>query len=685
MDDNPNQQKKQAEYGAYQGFHPALTALLLFFMAVIGFLSYSNTFQSPFVLDDGIFVLNNPASRITQLTPETLFRAAIDGRPARRLIPNASFALNYYFGRYAPAGYHLLNIVIHLLAAVFLYFFTKHTITVSGPYRHPLPAKQKPYTLSTAPEFIAFFAALIWMVHPVQTQAVTYICQRMTSLVALFYILSLLLYVKGRMAMQAGNTGWVKIIVYFAGCLAAGICAVASKQNAGTLPLIILVYEWFFFQDLKLFHSKKSLLLMAAVAVIFAVIAISYLGDAPIKRILAGYAHRDFTPSQRVMTEWRVILYYVSLLFWPAPSRLNLDHDYPLSFSLVTPETTLLSLTAIAGLIFMALAVIRKDRLLSFIIIWFLGTLAIESSIIGIEIIFEHRNYLPSMLVAVGVVVMIFRLFRDKRIAYGLLCLLAVSCAFWTYQRNTVWETNLSILKDCVKKSPRKIRPRQNLATDLLLQGHTSLAADLFHSILKIDPTYINAYNNLGNLMVRQNDIRAAFDYYIAALKVTPESNKYHIKDLSSVHFNLGSILFYRRMFEEAEFHFLEGLQLDPENDEMHSRLGQVLLELKKIKMAEKHFNRAVRLNPDNLSAKKFLDQIKKMVRRNAPDSQNTDKIPKILNKNDILYFKLACLYKQQKNYSRAIKAFQKSLNIHPENALAASLLNECLRKVVPE
>ena len=670
-----------------------LQVLLLLILIVAGVGIYADTMHAPFVFDDHNFILNDYTNRITQLTPETLFRAAIDGRAARRLIPNASFALNYYFGRYAPAGYHLLNIVIHLLAAVFLYFFTKHTITVSGPYRHPLPAKQKPYTLSAAPELIAFFAALLWMGHPVQTQAVTYICQRMTSLVALFYILSLLLYVKGRMAMQAENTGQVKIIVYFAGCLVAGICAVASKQNAGTLPLIILVYEWFFFQNLKLFNSKKSLLLAAAVVAIFAAIAITYLGDAPIKRILAGYAHRDFTPSQRVMTEWRVILYYVSLLFWPAPSRLNLDHDYPLSFSLVTPGTTLLSLIAIAGLIFTALALARKDRLFSFIIIWFLGTLAIESSIIGIEIIFEHRNYLPSMLVAVGVVVMIFRLFRDKRLACGCLCLLAASCAFWTYQRNTVWENRVSLWQDCAQKSPGKSRPHNDLGVALYDTDDPYGAITEYEKALHIDPNRANILNNMGNALLKLGRTDDAIGFFKRSLQISPEyikgennlGNAFMIKgnyqkaaehfksvldkkpDNVEANINMGAALARLNKIDDATVYYKKALTHDPYNPEAHNNLGVLFVQKRMYQQAFDHFNQALVLRPGYDSAKNNIQKLQSLEEQNQRQEDNLkDKIA-LEPKNALLHFKLAKIYEANGKLNDAVEAYKTAIELDPK------------------
>ena len=259
------------------------TAVGLFIIMAAGILTYSNTFDSPLVFDDEFFIINDTAVHMTDLSGDAIKTAAVDGRPRHRLMPNISFALNYYFGRLSPFGYHLVNLIIHLLSGIFLFFFIKNSFYIDPQNKQ-----------ESHPELIAFFAALIWIVQPVGTQSVTYICQRMASMVALFYILSLLFYVKGRMAMRQTPSEWLKPCLFFSGGFLAAVCAFATKENAGTLPLVILLYEWFFFQDLKLKWSRRQTLWIAFFVIVFAGVVFWYMGENPLVRILNSYKRRDF-------------------------------------------------------------------------------------------------------------------------------------------------------------------------------------------------------------------------------------------------------------------------------------------------------------------------------------------------------------------------------------------------------
>ncbi|MFO8076981.1 MAG: hypothetical protein R6T85_12775, partial [Egibacteraceae bacterium] len=144
------------------------------------------------------------------------------------------------------------------------------------------------------PTWIAFFASLLWLVQPVNTQAVTYIVQRMTSMAALFFMLSLLLYALGRGRWLDRGKLTPAAGFAFLGCVLSGICALISKQNAAMLPIIILLYEWFFFQNLSISLSKKQVGLIVCCIAVFGGIALLYLGGDPLGRILSGYAPQEF-------------------------------------------------------------------------------------------------------------------------------------------------------------------------------------------------------------------------------------------------------------------------------------------------------------------------------------------------------------------------------------------------------
>ena len=455
--------------------------LLLLSLALIVILIYANTIDSPFIFDSRSNIESNPHIRISKINLNELTGAAFKSPSRKRPLSNISFALNYYLHGYNVVGFHVVNLLIHICTGFFLYFLIKSTFLT--------PVLESRYGNYM---WISFFTAAIWMVHPLQTQSVSYVVQRMNSLCAMFYMLSILFYARFRLSRQQKNKWWL-----FLGCILAGALALASKQIAATLPVFIIVYEWYFFRDLDLKWLKNHIPLLAGFLLLAAVIALALLGSNPLDRVLEGYKNRDFTLTQRLLTEPRVILFYLSQLLWPHPSRLNLDHDFPLSNSLLDPMTTIFSIITIAALIGLAVVTARKQRLLSFCILWFFGNLVIESSILALEIIFEHRIYLPSMAFSLIVALAVCRWVKPAWLQAVLLCTMVTAGAIWTYERNTVYNDRITFWQDCVKKSPRKARPHNNLGVALADQGYHDEAIEKYLKALEIDPLYQEPVGNI--------------------------------------------------------------------------------------------------------------------------------------------------------------------------------------------
>ena len=218
----------------------SVTIVLLFTLLGAGI--YSNTLKVPFIFDD-VHIYENPHIRITTLSDigKAGFNSSSFKTSSLRPVAYISFALNYYFHQYNLVGYHVVNIIIHILTGIFLYFFIKTTLIISIPQ-----SANRSNSESLDPSFIAFGAALVWLVHPVHTQSVTYIIQRMNSMAAMLYILSFFLYIKGRLAKN-GNKSWL----WFAGSAVAWLLSLCCKQISATLPFFIFLYEWYFFQDLS--------------------------------------------------------------------------------------------------------------------------------------------------------------------------------------------------------------------------------------------------------------------------------------------------------------------------------------------------------------------------------------------------------------------------------------------------
>ena len=594
-------------------------ALLLVLLAVPVIFIYADALTGPFIFDDKIHIQENPHIRIPQITFKGLATAAFDSPLPRRPVAYISFALNYYLHGDNVVGFRLLNIIIHVISGILLYFFIQATFHT--------PAMQ---SWNTNAKWISFFAAAIWMVHPLQTQSISYIVQRMNSLAAMFYILSFLLYVHFRMNPLKRSKGWL-----LSGCILAGILALGTKENAATLPFFLILYEWYFFENLSLKWLKAHIPRLAGLFLLLAIIALIYLGVDPLDKILATYEIRNFTPTQRILTELRVVIFYISLFLWPHPSRLNLDHDFGLSSSLTDPITTLFSMLAIAVLMALAVITARNQRLISFCILWFLGNLVIESSIFGLEIIFEHRLYLPTMMCSLIIVLFVYRWAKPTWMKTVILCTLAIVGAVWTYERNEVWRNRITIWQDCVNKSPQKARPYNNMGAAVVDEGHYDEAIALFHKALQINPYYPNARANLGLTLAKLGKVEEGIAQLLKALQIKPkdyetlsnlgvallkqeryaEAIKYLSEALeinphfAKAHNNIGVVLQRQNRFQEAMGHLRSALQLDPDYAEAYNNLGVTLAIQGRHEEAIEQFSAALQINPGYAKARRNLER----------------------------------------------------------------------------
>ena len=499
--------------------------LVLFFLLATILLLYSNTLESPFIFDDAPNIERNSLVNIQDLAPEKLWQVATSSPIKWRILPNLSFALNYYFGGSDSTGYHLVNIIIHIAVTFVLYLLAKTTLGLPGLANRFQRTGE-----------IAFAAALLWAVHPLQTNAVTYIVQRMTSMAALFFLLALLCYVKARISKDNSRR-----IILFIGATLLGVMALFSKENSGMLPVMILGYEFFLLpgHDRKGQNRKKLLLLTGGALVVFLLICWLFLGSDPLSGVLGGYGAREFTLGQRLLTETRIVIHYLSLLVLPLPGRLNLAYDYQLSTGLFTPPETLLAIIGLVGLTSLIFSLYKKDRLTAFAIFWLLGNLAVESTFIPLELIFEHRMYLPSMFLILAGVAWLYRLTINKKktarlIIIGVLLLLSL----FTWQRNSVWKNEITFWTDVTQKSPGSLRAHSNLGlayinvkdfdtakyylAKAIAIGHNDKSSNFGFAARK---SYLAvAHNILGVAYRETGNFPAAIKHAEQALKLHPEN-----------------------------------------------------------------------------------------------------------------------------------------------------------------
>jgi len=649
---------------------------------VLGFLVYSNTLKSPFLFDDRAHIPENRHIRLTELDLKGIVEAGFESPSPTRPVANISFALNYYFHRYNVVGYHLTNIFIHILTGIFLYYFVKNTLSI--------PLLRSRYH-SGRP--IAFFASLLWLLHPLQTQSVSYIVQRMNSMAAMFYILSLLLYVKGRLSLAQHKTTWL----WFAGCVVAGLLSLGSKEMAATLPVFILLYEWYFFQDLSTAWLKRYLPYVIAVFMVFCLVGLWYLDWAPFQKILSGYDRRDFTLTQRVLTQPRVVMYYISLLFYPSPGRLNLDHDFAFSYSLSSPLTTLISIAAIAGMIGLAVYAARRRRLLSFCVLWFFGNLVIESSVIGLELVFEHRVYLPSMLVPVAVAAVAWRYIKNNLVKIPMFCILILVCGIWTYNRNGVWADPVTLWTDCATKSPEKPRSQFNLALSLADVGRDDEAIEYYTRTLQLDPNRSDAHLGLGAVFFNKGKTDQAIGCFTEALRIKPEYPRALVSlgvalasegrldeaiscyrrairikpDYLDAHMNLGDALKSKGRLDEAIYNYRQVLKINPGSVRAYTNLGAALLAKGELDEAVKCCYQALEIDPDTAGACNNLG-VAFQSQGNFEEALRQYRTALRIDPNFLdVQLNLATLFEVQGDSVEALVHYREALRIAPDSTAA--------------
>lgn len=626
--------------------------------AVVGiFLLYGQTLQFPFLYDDLENILNNRFIRMTHLSPGALLDAGFKSVAGNRPVANISFALNYYVHGYDVRGFHAMNILIHLLTGLLLFLLMRDTLAITREKSRSLLV-----TSATDENAVALAIALVWLVHPLHTQSITYIVQRMTGMAAMFSLLSLLCYVRAR--VSAGARG--KYALYGASVL-SWLLAVGSKEISFTLPFFVLLYEWFFFQDLQGPWLRRRLPAISLVLAAGVILGLLYLRGHPWETILAGYQDRDFTMGQRVLTELRVVMMYLGLVFFPYPGRLNLDYDFPLSSSLVNPPTTLIALLAIIGLLGLAVFIAKKDRLVSFAILWFFGNLVIESSVIPLELVYEHRTYLPSMFMVALPVVAADRLVRERWVKIVLLCAVMALFSLWTYQRNQVWHDDITLWQDCVKKSPNKARTHNNYGLALLAGGRVDEAIAQCRQAVELAPNVPGLYNSLGKALVRKNMLDEAVVQFHNALSLRP--------DYDEAVMNMASALDMKGDMKGALHYYELVLRKDPHNEKALNGLGKALTSLKKYEDAMRVFSHILAVNPDSFVAYNSMGNLS-MIQGDMRAARNH--YQRAIRMNPAYaeaYLNLGALNVKQGRIDEGIGALQKAVALSPDNELAHSTL----------
>ena len=596
---------------------------------LLGLAIYSNTFHASFHFDDGNNILNNSAIRnLWNLKAVWSFLPT-------RFFTYLSLAFNYHFHQLSLPGYHIFNLAVHLGTAMLVSWFA--LLILSTP-------AVKDYSINRHAKLISLLAGLIFITHPIQIQAVTYIIQRTASLATFFYLLSVCLYLKSRLIQEKNlkSLDWIKP---YAGSVLAALAAFFTKETAVTLPFMILFCEVSFFRNnhkyqvtpspsplpsgerIKVRGEVKRFAPFFFILVVF-LIVFRLTGSGRISEVRTLQETQSglaaITPVQYLLTQFRVIVTYIRLLL--VPVNQNLDYDYPIVQTL-WQTSTLISLIFILLILAAAVILFRKHRLLSFSVCWFFLSLAPESSIIPIrDVIFEHRLYLPMVGFSLFLPTAACYLAGDKRLKPMIIIFLTIIACYsvMTYARNRVWKDEITLWSDVVQKSPNKARPYDNLGLAYSVKGEYEKALRNCNQAIKLNPNYAVSYCNRASVYYYMGKYDPAIADYTRAIELQPilsdayfnrgfsyeKEQEYDraIADWSWViehnpydadaYFNRGRMRFQKGEYDLAIVDYGRVIEGDPRFAEAYFKRGNAYRHKKMYAVALSDYNQALKINP---------------------------------------------------------------------------------------
>ena len=679
--------------------------LALILIALVAVANYSNIYRVPFVFD-GVMQIED------KVKIRDLKRWFSSGLPPRPIV-ELTFALNYKLGKLHVFGYHLVNVLIHIINGFLAYFLALNILRqLSFSLDYKRNGAQKRLSVNSQSSIInhqssiplmSLFAALIFVAHPIQTQAVTYTVQRYTSMAAMFYFLSILLYIRarifqlgagerrqraedrelrtedrGRRAEGSGegteggagiswkNVYGFKLSAYFALSFICGILAYLSKPSAASLPGAILLVEYLLFDRTWRGWMRKFLLFTPPFVLMGVMILYHsgiFSGGVQFGTLLEDVSEilRDNKTAisrwNYLCTQFNVVVIYIRLLFFPVGQ--NLDYLYPFNTGFFEGYTPLAVLFLIA-IIGVGIWSVKRRPVITFGIFWFFITLSVESSIIPIkDALFEHRLYLPMFGFAIVVAYSVFYLLPVKRywaVVISILIILSFGTA--TYFRNRVWQDGATLWLDVVSKSPHNYRAHYNLGTILYHNGEMDGAIKGYSEALRIRPDFAIAHDNLGVALVHKGKQDDAMKHFSEALRIRPKDPK--------ILTNYGQALMQQGKIQDAIAHFLRALEIDSNNFEARNNLGIALARQGKLKEAILHISKALEIETHNAKIHSNLGQAFMLNGKLRKAARNFSEAVRLNPEYAEAHSKLGIVLTRLGDYDGALGHFSKALQIRP-------------------
>jgi len=640
----------------------AISSQLLPFLAIlfIGLFCYYQTFHYPFELDDRALLLSNDALKKPVVLHDLLSRLIeISYGQRTRIVGFATFLLNYKLHGFNVFGYHLFNFFIHIGTSFSVFWFFQLLLDTPRLRSHGLFQHKKSLSL---------VASLIFVAHPVQTQAVTYISQRFASLATLFYILSLCFYIKGRFSQRTPSAS-----AYFFSSGLSGLLGIFTKEIVISLPLQILLIESFLMREplVKSHISLQKPLAMfkniRPIAIIFLIFifvcTIPFFLAFSIPSFLAFHMPSEshdgdmLTAYTYIMTEIRVIRHLFLLFLFPF--NQNVDYDFPMSKSFWEVKTSL-SFFFLLAILSLAINIRKKYRALTFGIFWFFLTISVEF-IPRQNVIFEHKLYLTSVGLCLALVSLVFELIKTPKKRLIIFTMTILLLSLLTFQRNKIWKNEITLWQDVIQKSPNKSRPYANLGSLYLDRQEYATALPLFSRALSLKPDNADVAHDLGFTYMLTAEQNKALEYFNYTLKVNPKHGRAYL--------SRGILLNGLRQWDRAIDDLKEATTYLQGRDKMYaySNLGIAFTAQRNFEFAFRAFNRALEIEPKYWEAR--INRGDLYLELNQPDLALADY--SVLIPSHPMYAKVhvnrGIIFFNKGQIPEALQAYQKAITLNPE------------------
>lgn len=529
-------------------------------IVLAGVLAYANSLSAPFIFDDIDAIRENPTIRaLGSAWAPPHEGSGVDSRP----VVNLSLALNYAVGGLEVRGYHTANLAIHLLAGLALFGVVRRTLALTG---------------ESAATSLALVAALLWTLHPLQTESVTAVIQRTESLMGLFYLSTLYGFI--RAVADPGGRGWQVFSVV------ACLLGMGTKEVMVSAPLLVLLYDRTFVAGTFRSAWQQRRGYYAALAATWLLLGWLVASSGGARGGAAGTAS-GLTPWTYALTQCEAIGLYLKLTLWPDPLVLDYGTTVVTDPRQVLPQA-LLVLALVAGTV----TALRRRPAWGFLGAWFLAILAPSSSFLPLvtQTIAEHRMYLPLAAVVVAGVLAAHRWLGRAAVLAGLV--LAVGFGSLTVLRNQDYRTAISIWEANVRNAPANARGHSNLGLALGAAGRTDEAMVELREAIRLQADLPFAHYNLGLILSRLNRDAEALPLFEEELRLQPA--------YAPAWCDLGLSLYQLGRREEAVAAYEKALRLQPGFPEALERMGVALASLGRLTEAIARYELALKLRPDN-------------------------------------------------------------------------------------